>query len=317
MNYLVFLSSTSTHFALIIRCYLEFIDFGLEFKQYFKIAPPPRSDESATTTMESICFACTRTVLKEDEIVCKGFCKSPFHLECVHQSAEMRNDIAACSQLYWMCKACSKMMANAHFRNAIISTNTVMEMMAQQYSETLEELRKEIAHNTTQINTILQRTPLQTTPHIARSQITAPSRKRPRLLIDAPPQDNPASVGTREADPDEAIPLAAAQKEEKFWLYLSGFDPQATVQQIEKLVRNNLNIDKAVEVVKLVPKGRSLDELTFVSFKVGLELQHRDVALSRSSWQKGIIFRQFDFSHSGTTRQIFRFEPSPGDSQAQ
>lgn len=244
--------------------------------------------------------------------MCNGFCKSSFHLKCAHQSIEIRNTIAACAQIFWMCKACTKMMSNANFRQAISSTNNVMESMAQEQTKALDELRKEIALNTTKINTILERAPLQTTP-----QISVPSRKRPRIFLDEPPRHDNVSAGTKEIAPDESIPLAAAQMEEKFWLYLSGFDPQATVQQIEKLVKSNLKTDGTVDVVKLVPKGRTLDELTFVSFKVGLELQLKDTALSGSSWQKGITFRQFDFSHSTSTRKTFRFQPTPSESRSQ
>lgn len=276
----------------------------------------PWSESIRQTTMESICFACTNSVKKEDEIICKGFCRSPFHLECVHQSTDIRNSVSGCSQLYWMCEACSKMMSNANFCQAIISTNSVISLMTDEYSKALDGLRSEIAQNTANINTILQRTPAQSTPHIPRAQLSVPSRKRPRLLVEEPPHNEKASVGTREIAPEESIPLAT-QKEEKFWLYLSGFDPQATTQQIEKLVKNNLNTAKPVDVVKLVPKGRALDELTFVSFKVGLDMQLKDAALSGGTWQKGISFRQFDFNHSTSTRQTFRFQPSPNDNHSQ
>lgn len=244
--------------------------------------------------------------------MCNGFCNSSFHLKCVHQSLEIRDTITTCSQLFWMCKACTKMMSNANFRRAITSTNDAMEYMVENQNKMLSELRKEIALNTNKINTILQRTPMHTTPHITRSHPVVSSRKRPRLHIDEP-QHTSVSFGTKEITADEPIPLAPEQREDKFWLYLSGFDPQASIQQITKLVKSNLNInaDAAVDVIKLVPKGRTLEELTFVSFKVGMESQLRDVALSGSNWQKGIIFRQFDFSHTSSSRTNFRFESSP------
>lgn len=188
----------------------------------------------------------------------------------------------------------------------------VLELVNDKQTKVLDELRKEIALNTTKINTILQRTPLQT-PRIPRPQLPVSSRKRPRLLIDEASNNENVSVGTRDIGPNESIPLAASQREDKFWLYLSGFDPHATAQQIESLVKGNLNItDGVVDVAKLVPKGRTLDELTFVSFKVGLDPQLKEVALTGSSWQKGIVFRQFDFSHSTTARTTFRFQSTPG-----
>ncbi|XP_053698959.1 uncharacterized protein LOC128745922 [Sabethes cyaneus] len=266
--------------------------------------------------MESICWGCAGNLVEANEIVCNGFCKSAFHLKCARITAETRDAIAGSSQLFWMCHACTKMMSNARFRQAISSTNNAMQAMVEDQNKVLDELRNEITLNTTKINTILQRTPMPTTPRIP---ITTNSRKRPRLIIpDEPSQqrDN-ATEGTRDIQPDDAIPLAAAKKEKLFWLYLSGFDPQATVNQIEKLVRNNLNTEKTVDVVKLVPKGKTLEELTFVSFKAGVEMDLKDLALSRSTWQKGIIFRPFDFQHTASTRTFFRFPSTPGGIQSQ
>lgn len=273
--------------------------------------PSSRADRNTVATMEIMCFSCTHPVEKADEIMCNGFCKSSFHLKCVHQSAEIRNTVAECSQLFLMCRACTKMMSNANFRQAISSTNNVIASMANEHTKELAELRKEIALNTAKINTILQRTPLPATPHTPRSQFAVPSRKRPRLHVDEPSDHDKASVGTKEIAPDESVPLAAKRKEDKFWLYLSGFDPQATESQIAKLVKTNLKDDRSVDVAKLVPKGRTLVELTFVSFKVGLDPELKETALAASSWQKGITFREFDFRH--TSRQTFRIEPSPGE----
>lgn len=269
--------------------------------------------------MESVCFACASTLEKADEIICSGFCKSSFHLKCAHQSSAIRDTVASCAQLFWMCRACTKMMSNATFRQAISSTNSVMQLMAEEQSKAFEELRKQIALNTTKINTILQRTPAQTTtPRVPRNQVPTNSRKRPRLqLPDEPTHHENPTEGTKDINPDDAIPLATAQRANRFWLYLSGFDPQATVQQIEKLVKQNVNTDEDIEVVKLVPKGKTLEQLTSVSFKVGIGLHLKDLALSGSTWQKGIIFRQFDFEQTASTRTIFRFRATSGDNTAQ
>ena len=267
-------------------------------------------------TMASVCCACVCGLEKEDEIICSGFCKSSFHLKCAHLSAETRDLVASNSQLFWMCRACTKMMANACFRQVISSTNNAMQSMVEEQNKVLVELRNEIAQNTTKINTILQRTPFPSTPRIPRSQLTTNMRKRPRLIIpDEPAQRDNVFEGTRDVEPDDSIPLAAAQNNKQFWLYLSGFDPQATVAQIEKLIRSNLKTDKPVNVVKLVPKGKTLEELTFVSFKAGVEMQLKELALSKSTWQRGIIFRPFDFQHTNA-RTSFRFLSTPAGNKS-
>lgn len=192
------------------------------------------------------------------------------------------------------------MMKNATFRQAISSTNSAIEVNNDEQNKALTELRNEIEQNTIKINSILERLPTAS----ARQEIQRKagplvnSRKRPRVDDESRTE---TSAGTKETDPAVIIPLAVRQeKEDLFWLYLSGFDPKATEDDIRELVKRNLNTNETVEVRKLVPKGKNLEELTFVSFKVGVVLDLKDSALSPASWQQGISFREFEFQTRGT-----------------
>ncbi|XP_058817165.1 uncharacterized protein LOC131680471 [Topomyia yanbarensis] len=253
----------------------------------------------------SVCFACTCELDKEDEIVCSGFCTSSFYLKCVKQSTVIRDSIAKSSNLFWMCNACSKMMQNATFRQTISSTNNAMDAISVEHNKALLELRNEMEQNSAKINKILQHIPAVLNEKIGRKGSSSSSRKRPRLDGDCDQSSPNANEGTKDIDSNVKIPLAVKKSgEELFWLYLSGFDPKATEEDIRNLVQQNLNTSETVDVRKLVPKGKNLEELSFVSFKVGVGLQLKTVSLLKSSWQKGIIFREFDFH----TRSTFRFQ---------
>lgn len=203
-------------------------------------------------------------------------------------------------------------MSMANFRQTMSSINAVLQLVNDEHSKALHELRQEIKQNSTKINSIIQNNSTPDThahnsyTQVATSQFT---RKRRRLQEEDYNNDAPAVnkvEGTKEIDTDVVVPLASAQREKKFYLYLSGFAPQATVTEITDLVKKNLNTtDETVDVSKLVPKGKNLCELTFVSFKVGISMHLKDMALQSSSWQKGIVFREFDSGQS-STRNNFR-----------
>lgn len=202
-------------------------------------------------------------------------------------------------------------MANATFRHTLTSTNAVLNHIQEENNRSLAELRKEIQQNTVNINRLLQTTPVSS----LRNNRFVTSRKRRRLLPqeDALPKQTPLkAVGTREIDSDaDVIVPIAATVESKLWLYLSGFAPQATVAEIERYVQKCLNTNGTVVVAKLVPKNINLDELSFVSFKVGVDLELRESALNSSSWHKGIVFREFDFQHTRKRPSRSPFRPSP------
>lgn len=256
----------------------------------------------------SVCCSCAGELVKAEEIVCNGFCRSSFHLKCVHQSVATRDAVINCSQLFWMCCACTKMMANANFRHAISSTNNAVEAISAEHSKALIELRQEMEQNTAKINSILSQIPsaLQNRTGRRGSTSSNTNRKRPRIDEEDTQSESNVTVGTKEIDPQVTIPLAESKTDDNlFWLYLSGFDPKASEDEIRGLVQQNLNTTDTIDVRKLVPKGKKLEELTFVSFKVGVGVQLKDLALLTSTWQKGITFREFDF-HPRPTFQFHR-----------
>lgn len=262
----------------------------------------------------NICFSCTCELLDADTIICKGFCRSSFHMKCVNQDSDIRDRVKSTSQLFWMCEGCTEMMLNANFRQTIVSTNTVIQLVREEHNQVLEELRNGIKQNSDKINSLLQvNTMTDGSSQSNNTSFAAPqiTRKRRRLqeAEDTTSNHDAVSVnkteGTKEVDAAVVVPLAAP-REKKFYLYLSGFAPEATVNEISDLVMKNLNCtNETVDVAKLVPKGKNLCELTFVSFKVGIGLHLKDLALQSSSWQKGIVFREFD-SNQSAKRTGFR-----------
>lgn len=79
----------------------------------------------------------------------------------------------------------------------------------------------------------------------------------------------------------------------KFWLYLSGFQPRISPDDVQKIVARCLDISTPCDVTRLVPKGRDVSNMSFVSFKIGLDPSLQQRALLASTWLDGLVFREF------------------------
>lgn len=261
--------------------------------------------------MEERCHGCAVSITDENDLVtCQGFCKSTFHLKCSHLSASVWADIRSSSMIYWMCPSCRKLMSSTRFRGALSGTNDLLQAVMSQQSQMLEGLRGEIEKNTERINEIGKQQGRVLSDRSPWPSIQPRSTKRPRLQIDPPQTEEDAPrvlCGSKEPDPALSIPIVqAVAREPKFWLFLSKFSPHATVEEISGLVQRNLEIDEPVEVVKLVRRGVDLNQLSFISFKVGVGLKWKEKAMEPASWQKGIYFREFVGTERGST--VFRDE---------
>ena len=101
--------------------------------------------------------------------------------------------------------------------------------------------------------------------------------------------------------------ITAAAPPARWWLYLSGFLPTISDTDVNKVVHRCLNLDDhdTIDVARLIPKGTDVSKLTFISFKIGLDPQLKQLALLASSWPTGLLFREFiDMSknrYGGTT----------------
>lgn len=79
----------------------------------------------------------------------------------------------------------------------------------------------------------------------------------------------------------------------KFWLYLSGFQPLISTDDVQKIVARCLDISTPCDVIRLVPKGKDVSNMSFVSFKIGLDPTLQERALQASTWLEGLAFREF------------------------
>lgn len=59
------------------------------------------------------------------------------------------------------------------------------------------------------------------------------------------------------------------------------------------MAKANLGVEDDPKVIKLVPKGRDIESLSFIALKIGLDPSLADRALDPDNWPAGLLFREF------------------------
>ena len=61
-----------------------------------------------------------------------------------------------------------------------------------------------------------------------------------------------------------------------------------------ELVKDSLQCDDSVKVFPLLKKDADLNAMNFISFKVGMDIKYRNIALNTNTWPNGLLFREFE-----------------------
>lgn len=197
-----------------------------------------------------------------------------------------------------MCDNCAGLFENSHFRELTMPSRDAGPMCA--LTNAITELRNEIQ----QIST---KTAPPTTPVSWKRWPIVGQRtgvKRQRDMGGEARASDACQVGCKQsADNVVAVPTSTDQREQKFWLYLSRIQPDVATEAVSAMVKANLETEDNPIVVKLVPKGKDISTLSFVSFKIGIDKGLKAKALDPASWPEGIMFREFE-NFGGSRSQL-------------
>lgn len=199
----------------------------------------------------------------------------------------------------WICTACKNILAKARFSNAMVSAdkanNAIVESLKTEIKDgILAEIRNEIRENFKQLAAT------QKTDQKQSSGTT--NGKRQRDCTESGSGNSAKRVATHTQGvatgvTDEAAMFASSTNAEStaplFWLYMKGFRPDVTEEKVSQWVQQKLETD-VVKVRKLVPRGRDIRELSFVSFKVGIPEVLQEKALHQDTWPCEILCREFE-----------------------
>ncbi|XP_055591190.1 uncharacterized protein LOC129743237 [Uranotaenia lowii] len=235
--------------------------------------------------MAKACSSCCGTINGIEFMVCRGICGKEFHLTCVSVSNAAARSLKSLSKnAFWMCDDCAGLFENAHFRSLAFAPPPEKNGITQ-LTEAISELRSEIK----QACAKPPPTPIPTlTP-------ARPDYRRALKRFRAPdaPISEPCKLGAKRSSSDVvSVPMCSNEKDNLFWLYISRIKPDVSEDDVASMVKANLQTD-TMQVVKLVSKGTDTSTMRFVSFKVGVDLELKDMALDPETWPNGLSFREF------------------------
>lgn len=244
------------------------------------------------------CHACAKDI-EGDFITCQGFCNGNYHAECCGVNVDFLLQVINHRQMFWLCKSCAGLMRNMRVRRSVKSAYQVgQENMLGDHKQLVEQLKREII---TDVKAELQ---LNFAKLVNSSSLTPmssniPRNARGRRLFDNKSQrpmtnnKTPTPLATGHAASPSLGNFIAPQKPHKFWLYLSRAARTVTVEQVTKLAMKRLGTTD-VEVYSLVAKGKDINRMNFISFKIGMDMKLKEKALSLSTWPAGLLVREFE-----------------------
>lgn len=266
---------------------------------FSRLPIPPQFQIDRWAKME-ICNSCA-TSMPEKEVVCGGFCKANFHYKCARLSEETYKDICGHVAVFWFCKGCCDLMKNARFKNAMVSSNAATLELKDAYQKVVEELKAEIKTSLlAELKDEIQGgfnklSPAVLSPIPPRVfQFNARNSPKRTRDDDVPePVEQPTKIfrGTGPSA-NNAVRGSAGNSDDKFWLYLTKISPDVSESDVQSLAMECLQTNEIV-VKSLIPRGRPLSMLSFVSFKVGVKKDLKSMAMNPATWPQGIEFREF------------------------
>lgn len=174
------------------------------------------------------------------------------------------------------------------------------QVITQLKQEIIKELKAELQSNFTALRNSASLTPMSTNRRPEKRSTNASSRRlfdrRMPLRTDQtnrPVRVDPTTLATGSAASPSLGMIVAQQPKPKFWLYLSRVAPTVTTEQIKALAANRLNTTD-IDVYSLVGRDTDRRRLNFISFRIGMNEQLKEKAVSLTTWPAGLLVREFE-----------------------
>lgn len=250
----------------------------------------------------SDCFWCNKPVDDVDDLVECYFCTHKFHaIKCGNITKEVCVSIKTVKNINFFCDSCldsnlTPMVAKKFDK----LTATVEEVVKKgnSYDELVKKidtLTSEMAVIKNVVNSGISSTISLGTPSLKNSRGGASVKRR---ITDSFHEDSFPTLKKRREE-DKAIhgtsEIASTIKivESSEYFHVSRFDPKVDTEVMKTWIGSLLN-HTDITCVKLIPRNRTLDDLTFVSFKLGIAKSMAHKVLVASIWPKNVTVKPFE-----------------------
>lgn len=277
-----------------------------------------------------LCVLCSKST-NIDDVICCSLCNKPYHpIKCIGLTRSTINTLANIPNLKWFCDVCNDTsfidMVTKKFQDMTESNEVKYDVLTKKLDEfvsnesqdnavvkyddllaKIETLSTEISN----IKSIVTETPGATKRkrnasfrlNIADSinvEDDGPPTVRPRLT----PRLNSINGTGDSIQQDDNSDIKIVENPD--WFHVSQFDPNTDNVKMREWFMKVLDADN-IQCVKLIPKGRQITDLSFVSFKLGVHSSLVTKVMNPVTWPKGISIRPFQRRNGMSTPRVFRF----------
>lgn len=269
---------------------------------------------------KSVCGECQNAINDVEQPVQCGLCEAVFHVSlscCGFTSQHTRNAVLQ-GKTVFICPSCRRKLDGRTICAYLKETNC-SDVVS---SEPAKDVTNDLSVQVQQLASIVKQLNGKVDDLCKRKQFASkagsssgpPKQKATplyaevaggvqRLAKEKMPSPQ-AHEGTKLIDfSGLSVPsIAATPPAPKFWLYLTGFDPRLTNDDMGVIVSRCLDlVVPSTDIKRLVKQGADTSGWSFVSYKIGLAPDMKGMALS-DVWPKGISYREFvDYSKNSET----------------
>lgn len=246
--------------------------------------------------MLSQCIWCKKgNVTDADLIICFG-CEKSFHGACCSLNKSSVKVIKEVTGVKWYCLHCDNATFAGIISERFNKIDEKMDCLSKDNSDTkYDELLKRIDFMTSEvanIKSLVDLTMPMTTTEIGDEDVFRP---RKRLRSGRRKESTTSSswpllpIGCIQGTDDSS---SLKVIEPKLWYHVSRFDPKTTAEDLKQYLTEKIGSGE-VECYPLVPKGRTSEDLRFITFKIGVLKSNKANVTNPSIWPNNVTVREF------------------------
>lgn len=254
--------------------------------------------------MASKCQSCNNTISNCDFITCAGVCGEHFHIKCVSVTKPMLAAVTNCPNIHWYCHNCND--GNRNVSAVINSINESMERLSNSLSSSLLQFLDgfKILMNrffeTTGTANIAQNLPSAAdlpTQDINRHTNGYQQRRVEREQLDDRGKGDKNVIvadGKCPNSPNIDLPDVTFVNRHTRNVVISNIGKGIPTDYLTNYLADELKIDKnEINVSLLLPAGKSIDDMTFLQYKVTIPEAVYTSIMDSGTWPSNVRIRDF------------------------
>jgi hypothetical protein len=216
----------------------------------------------------------------KDRVVCKGFCGKTFHINCLNLNMDKKVlETAACGSFLLFCDQCSKLQGSV-----------VMRRFLSEAEDELADLVENLRSLTQKVDEMVSNAVASVRANVAEDNKTpAPVA----ALSPAVKTRAQRAKAAKEKAEKQEIPATRLTDEERRFLVLSRIHPDTTSDKIGNFIRRKTGITN-IRCHLMIPRGKTVNELEYVSFKVGVGVANYSMLMVPELWRANVLVRDFE-----------------------